>query len=70
MIRPRVGSFVYLSDEVETMLAEIWQLRKFVDHQKRVTGGKEFEGKPQRDAGVQGIVAGALNSDGGVDTVT
>ncbi|EGG04696.1 uncharacterized protein MELLADRAFT_108246 [Melampsora larici-populina 98AG31] len=68
MIRPRIGSFVYIEDEIQTMLTEIKELRDLIARRRQV------KNEDQRDTteieGVVGIVIGALKSDGRVDVIT
>lgn len=70
MVRPRIGSFVYLPDEVETMEAEVKNLREFVSARRLVIGDDERIKGEDRSGGVQGIVIGALTPNGGVDLST
>ncbi|KAH9812774.1 CutC family-domain-containing protein [Melampsora americana] len=69
MIRSRIGSFVYIEDELQTMLSEIKEINQLLERRRSERLKKreeDEEGKIERE-GLVGIVIGALSSNGQVD---
>lgn len=69
MIRPKIGSFVYIEDEIQTMLTDIKEITEFLKRRRSAYNIEDQQKKTQQE-GIVGIVIGALKSDGQVDVVT